>query len=74
MLVLVCDFVIEACVNSDLPNLTITHCVPVEFLDVHKDPHQLGDGHGRMSVVQLDGDLENATQRLLLILPPVTLF
>lgn len=72
MLVLVCDFVIEACVNSDLPNLT--HCVPVEFLDVHKDPHQLGDGHGRMSVVQLDGDLENATQRLLLILPPVTLF
>lgn len=35
----------------------LTHRVPVELLDVHKDPHQLGDGHGRVGVVQLDGNL-----------------
>lgn len=45
--------------QSNLPGPTLTHSVPVEFLDVHKDPHQLGDGHGWVSVVQLDGDLED---------------
>lgn len=44
--------------HTDLPNLSLTHRVPVKFLNVHKDSHQLGDGHGWMSVIQLDGDLE----------------
>lgn len=35
-----------------------THRVPVQFLYVHKDSHQLRNGHGRMSVIELDGDLE----------------
>ncbi len=55
--------------------MTLTHRVPVEFLNVHKDSHQLGDRHGRMSIIQLDGDLENTTfccDTFLLILPPVT--
>lgn len=38
-------------------HLALTHRVPVKLLDVHKDPHQLGDGHGRVGVVQLDGNL-----------------
>lgn len=38
--------------------LALTHRVPVQLLDVHKDSHQLGDGHGRVGVIQLDGNLE----------------
>lgn len=45
--------------NKRPSKATLTHCFPVEFLNVHKDPHQFGDGHGRMGVVQLDGDLES---------------
>lgn len=36
-----------------------TDRVPVESFNVHKDSHQLWDGHGGMCVIQLDGDLEN---------------
>lgn len=31
--------------------------LPRETLDVHQEAHQLGDGHGRVRVVQLDGHL-----------------
>lgn len=37
--------------------LALTHRVPVQLLNVHKDSHQLGDGHGWVGVVQLDGNL-----------------
>lgn len=35
-----------------------TYLLPGEFLHVHQDPHQLRDGQGRMSVIQLDGHLQ----------------
>lgn len=31
--------------------------VPRQLLDIHKNPHQLRDGHGRVRVIQLDGNL-----------------
>lgn len=57
------SFVLLAHTCSPFPNLTWTHRVPVQFLDVHEDSHELRDGHGGMSVIQLDGDLENRTPR-----------
>jgi hypothetical protein len=34
-----------------------THSSPVEALLVNQDPHELGNGEGGVSVVQLDGHL-----------------
>lgn len=34
------------------------HLVPVHFLHVHQDPHELRDGKGWVGVVQLDGNLQ----------------
>lgn len=42
-------------IHSDI---ALSHRVPVQLLNVHKDPHQLGDRHGWVGVIQLDGHLE----------------
>ena len=39
-------------------HIALSHRGPVQLLNVHQDPHQLGDGHGRVGVIQLDGYLE----------------
>ncbi len=39
-------------VGADIPCL-----VPAQLLHVHQETHQLRDGHGRVSVVQLDCSL-----------------
>lgn len=36
------------------------YLLPAELLQVHQDPHQLGDGQRRVGVVQLDGHLQVA--------------
>lgn len=36
-----------------------SYCIPVQFLNVHKYPHQLRYGHSRMSIIQLDGNLKH---------------
>lgn len=33
------------------------YLIPRQLLDVHENPHQLRDGHGRVRVIQLDGNL-----------------
>lgn len=33
------------------------HLIPVHPLQVHQDPHQLGDGQGGVGVIELDGHL-----------------
>lgn len=33
------------------------HLVPVQPLQVHQNPHQLGDGQGGVGVIELDGHL-----------------
>jgi hypothetical protein len=35
----------------------MSYSVPVNSLLVDEDPHEFGDGHRRMCVVQLDGNL-----------------
>ena len=44
--------------DGDVPGL-----VPREPLDVHKDPQQLRDSHGGVSIVQLNGHLQTDIQR-----------
>ena len=39
--------------GADCPGL-----LPANLLEVHEDTHQLCDGHGRVSVIQLNGNLE----------------
>ena len=43
--------------DGDVPGL-----VPGEPLDVHKDPQQLRDSHGGVSIVQLNGHLQADNQ------------
>lgn len=33
------------------------HLLPAQLLLINQNPHQLRDGHGRVSVVQLDSNL-----------------
>lgn len=40
----------------------IPHIIPCQLLLVHQDPHQLGNGHGRVGVIQLDGHLEEEAE------------
>ena len=37
----------------------VPRVIPLHAFNVDEDPHQLRYGEGRMSIVQLNGDLEN---------------
>ena len=39
------------------PDGDVPRGLPGQAFHVHEDPHELGDGQGRVRVVQLDGDL-----------------
>lgn len=40
--------------------VNLSDLLPAQLLQVHQDPHQLGDGQRRVGVVQLDGHLQVA--------------
>ena len=35
----------------------VAYSFPIHAFDIHKQPHQLGHSHGRMSIIQLNGHL-----------------
>ena len=47
---------VGAALGGDVPGL-----LPAEALLVHQDPHELRHRHGRVGVIQLDGNLAGKT-------------
>lgn len=45
----------------------LSYFVPAKFLNIQEDPHQLWNGQGRMSVIQLNGNLTNKRAALSMI-------
>lgn len=51
------NFMWKNCVCVRVDRVGLPHLIPCELLFIQQNPHQLRNGHGWVSVIQLDGDL-----------------